>query len=139
MAVGGGANGFDRVVSAHGVFGGPGTLQQEVEQTIQVCVRLSGELDRQRHLRSCFTRTATFASSFDRTTSDGMEIPVRSYRLERGDRTKTLWGVGVTGAAGGGGRYEGRNVSLVQQGSERRVSWLDTNAGKTDELQCRAR
>lgn len=78
MAVGSGANGSDRVVGAHGVFGGPGTLQQDVEQTIQVSVRLRGELDLECHLRSCFTRAATFASSLDRTTSDGMEIPVRS-------------------------------------------------------------
>ena len=58
-----------------------------------------------------------------------------TIRLERGDRTVTLWRVGSTGA----GKYEGQNVSLVQQGSELAVSWLDTNTGKTDELQCKAR
>ena len=58
-----------------------------------------------------------------------------TIRLERGDRTVTLWRVGSAGA----GKYEGQNVSLVQQGSELAVSWLDTNTGKTDELQCKAR
>ena len=58
-----------------------------------------------------------------------------TIRLERGDRTKTLWRVGDASA----GKYEGQNVSLVQQGSELKVSWLDTNTGKTDELQCKAR
>ena len=58
-----------------------------------------------------------------------------TIRLERGDRTKTLWRVGAAGA----GQYEGQNVSLVQQGSELKVSWLDTDTGKTDELQCKAR
>jgi uncharacterized protein YecT (DUF1311 family) len=58
-----------------------------------------------------------------------------TIRLERGDRTKTLWRVGPADA----GKYEGQNVGLVQQGSEVKVSWLDTNTGKTDELQCKAR
>ena len=58
-----------------------------------------------------------------------------TIRLERGDRTKTLWRVGAAGA----GRYEGQNVSLVQQGNELKVSWLDTDSGKTDELMCKAR
>jgi uncharacterized protein len=58
-----------------------------------------------------------------------------TIRLERGDRTKTLWRVGNAGAR----KYEGQNVSLVQQGSEFKVSWLNTDTGKTDELQCRAR
>jgi uncharacterized protein len=58
-----------------------------------------------------------------------------TIRLERGDRTKTLWRVGNAGA----GKYEGQNVSLVQQGSELKVSWLDTDTGKTDELLCKAR
>jgi uncharacterized protein len=58
-----------------------------------------------------------------------------TIRLERGDRTKTLWRVGDAGA----GTYEGQNLSLVRQGSELKVSWLDTDTGKTDELRCQAR
>lgn len=58
-----------------------------------------------------------------------------TIRLERGDRTKTLWRVGAAAA----GKYEGQNVSLVHQGNELKVSWLDTNTGKTEELQCTAR
>lgn len=67
MAVGNRANDFDSLVGVHGVFDGLGTLQFEVEQTIQICVGFRGELDLERHLRSCFTRAATFASSFDKT------------------------------------------------------------------------
>jgi uncharacterized protein YecT (DUF1311 family) len=58
-----------------------------------------------------------------------------TIRLERGDRTVTLWRVGAAGE----GKYEGQNVSLVHKGDALAVSWLDTNTGKTDELQCRAR
>jgi uncharacterized protein len=58
-----------------------------------------------------------------------------TIRLERGDRSKTLWRVGAASA----GTYEGQNVGLVQQGSELKLSWLDTNTGKTEELQCKAR
>jgi uncharacterized protein len=63
------------------------------------------------------------------------ETDPATIRLERGDRTKTLWRVGTASD----GKYEGQNVGLVHQGSEVKVSWLDTNTGKTDELQCKAR
>jgi len=62
------------------------------------------------------------------------ETDPATIRLERGDRTKTLWRVGVAAT----GPYGGQNVTLVQQGNELNVSWLDTNTGKTDELQCKA-
>lgn len=58
-----------------------------------------------------------------------------TIRLERGDRSVTLWQVGAANA----GHYEGRNVSLVHQDKIVKVSWLDTGTGKTDELQCTAR
>jgi uncharacterized protein len=58
-----------------------------------------------------------------------------TIRLERGDRTKTLWRVGAATA----GKYEGQNVSLEHQGNELKVSWFDTDTGKTEELQCKAR
>lgn len=58
-----------------------------------------------------------------------------TIRLERGDRTVTMWQVGPAGD----GTYEGQNVSLVHKGNEVKVSWLDVNTGKTDELQCTAR
>lgn len=63
------------------------------------------------------------------------ETDPATIRLERGDRTKTLWRIGAPGE----GNYEGQNVSLVHKGNELQVSWLDTNTGKTDELQCKAR
>lgn len=40
MAVGSDAKGLYRRVGAHGVFGGLCTLEQKVEQTIQIGVRL---------------------------------------------------------------------------------------------------
>ena len=58
-----------------------------------------------------------------------------TIRLERGDRTVTMWLVG----SASDGKYEGQNVSLVHRGNELKVSWLDTYTGKTDELQCNAK
>jgi uncharacterized protein len=63
------------------------------------------------------------------------ETDPATIRLERGDRTKTLWRVGAASA----GKYEGQNVGLVQQGSALKIDWLDTNTGKTEELQCKVR
>ncbi len=63
------------------------------------------------------------------------ETDPATIRLERGDRTVTLWRVGAATA----GTYEGQNVSVTHQGDELKVSWLDTNTGKTEELQCKAR
>jgi uncharacterized protein len=56
-----------------------------------------------------------------------------TIRLERGDRTATLWLVGSESR----GLYEGQNVSLVLKGNDLKLSWLDTRTGKTDELQCK--
>lgn len=58
-----------------------------------------------------------------------------TIRVERGDRTRTLWRVGTESA----GRYEGQNVDIVQQGTGLAIRWLDTNTGTTEELQCRPR
>jgi uncharacterized protein len=58
-----------------------------------------------------------------------------TIRLERGDRTVTLWQVGTASD----GLYEGQNISLVHQGTDTKLSWLDTHTGKTDELQCTAK
>jgi len=57
-----------------------------------------------------------------------------TIRLERGDRTVTMWLVGAASA----GKYEGQNIDLVHQGNSLEVHWLDTETGKTDELQCQA-
>jgi uncharacterized protein len=56
-------------------------------------------------------------------------------RVERGDQTVTLWQV----PAASGAKYEGRNVSLWNKGSEVAVSWLNTATGVTDELICKMR
>ena len=58
-----------------------------------------------------------------------------TIRLERGDQTVTLWGVGDAGE----GNYEGGNVSLVQNGDAVQIRWLNVNTGNTDELQCTAK
>lgn len=63
------------------------------------------------------------------------ETDPATIRLERGDRTVTMWHVG----AAGDGNYEGQNVSLVYKGNEVKVNWLNTNTGTTDDLSCRAR
>ncbi|TXG86395.1 MAG: DUF1311 domain-containing protein [Thermomicrobiales bacterium] len=58
-----------------------------------------------------------------------------TIRLERGDRSVTLWQVGAADK----GLYEGQNVSLVHAGPDIKVEWLDTNSGKTDVLSCKAK
>jgi uncharacterized protein len=63
------------------------------------------------------------------------ETDPATIRLERGDRTVTMWLVGTASA----GSYEGQNVSLAHKGNEVKVNWLNTDTGKTDELRCKAR
>jgi uncharacterized protein len=63
------------------------------------------------------------------------ETDPATIRLERGDRTVTMWLVGPASD----GNYEGQNVSFVHKGNEVKVSWLNTDTGKIDELQCKAR
>jgi uncharacterized protein len=63
------------------------------------------------------------------------ETDPATIRLERADRTVMMWRVGAASTA----MYEGRNVNLVQVGNEMKLNWLDTDTGKTDELQCEAR
>jgi uncharacterized protein len=57
-----------------------------------------------------------------------------TIRLERGDRTATLWRV----PQGGDARYEGQNVSLVRKGGNVAVELLDVNSGDTERLNCAA-
>ena len=56
-------------------------------------------------------------------------------RVERGDRSVTVWQV----ASASGARYEGQNVMLWSKGTEATVTWLNTDTGVNEELQCRAR
>ena len=56
-----------------------------------------------------------------------------TVRLERGDRTATLWQVGPVAD----GKFEGQNIDLVLQGGGLTLHWLDTNSGKTDALDCK--
>lgn len=83
-------------------------------------------------------RTVSYAcqnNPANEAVANFFETDPATIRLERGDRTKTLWRVG----AASDGKYEGQNVSLVHQGNELKLNWLDTDTGKTDELQCKAR
>lgn len=57
-----------------------------------------------------------------------------TLRLERGDRTVTLWRVGAVAE----GKYEGQNVSVQHRDRHLGVSWLNTDTGRTDELACEA-
>ena len=58
-----------------------------------------------------------------------------TIRLERGDRTVTMWLVGTASEK----YYEGQNISLKDEGNAVKVNWLNTDTGKTEVLQCRAR
>ena len=58
-----------------------------------------------------------------------------TLRLERGDRTVTLWQVGQPERA----LFEGQNVSLVRKDRAVAVNWLDTSTGMADELHCMVR
>ena len=83
-------------------------------------------------------RTVSFACQDDpahEVVANFFETDPPTLRLERGDRTRTLWRVGAASA----GTYEGRNVAVVQQAAALRVSWLDTNTGRTEELRCTSR
>jgi uncharacterized protein len=83
-------------------------------------------------------RTASYAcqnNPANEVVANFFDTDPATIRLERGDRSKTLWRVG----AGTSATFEGQNVSVVQQGNELRVNWLDTDTGKTEDLQCRTR
>ncbi len=83
-------------------------------------------------------RTAAYAcqnEAANEVVANFFDTDPATLRLERGDRSTTLWRVGAAAA----GRYEGQNVSVVQQGDELTLNHLDTNTGKTEELPCRAK
>jgi endonuclease YncB( thermonuclease family) len=63
------------------------------------------------------------------------ETDPATIRMERGDRTVTMWRIGAAVAA----MYEGRNVNLVQVGNGMTLDWPDAETGKTDELPCEKR
>lgn len=57
------------------------------------------------------------------------ETDPATARIERGDKTQTLWQV----RSASGARYEGQNVEFWSKGTEATVTWLD------EKLQCRVR
>lgn len=61
-----------------------------------------------------------------------------TLRLERGDRTATLWRVPAPASADGV-LFEGANVSATQRGPRLQVQWLDTRTGQTEQLDCTPR
>ena len=58
-----------------------------------------------------------------------------SARIERGDKTWTVWQV----ESGSGAKYEGQNITFWNKGPEATASILNVETGKTDELKCKAR
>lgn len=56
-------------------------------------------------------------------------------RVERGDRTVTVYLV----PAAGGATYEGRNVTFSSNGTEASASWMNEASGETEALKCLAR
>jgi uncharacterized protein len=56
-----------------------------------------------------------------------------TIRLERGDRTATIWRVGTSVPE----KYEGQNVSLTRQSSQLMVNWLNPGTGQSEELKCK--
>ena len=63
------------------------------------------------------------------------ETEPATARVERGDRTVTVWQV----RAASGAKYEGQNVMFWSKGDEASVTWLNTATGVSDDLQCRVR
>jgi uncharacterized protein len=58
-----------------------------------------------------------------------------TLRLERGDRTRTLWRVDGAGA----GRYEGQNVSLLHEADSVTLTWMNIDTGKDEQWKCQSR
>jgi uncharacterized protein len=56
-------------------------------------------------------------------------------RLERGDRTVTVYQV----KAASGAKYEGQNVEFWNKGQEATASWMNPATGETEQLQCKVR
>ena len=109
--------------------------------TVQGCVEAQYRL-RTSELQSVWRlvppQTVSYAcqnNPANEVVANFFETDPATIRLERGDRTVTMWRVG----AAGNGKYEGQNVSLVHQGNTVRVLWLNTDTGKSDELLCKAR
>jgi len=57
-----------------------------------------------------------------------------SARVERGDRTWSVWQV----ESGSGVKYEGQNITFWSKGNEATASILNVETGKTDDLKCKA-
>ncbi len=83
-------------------------------------------------------QTTTYAcqgNPANAVVADAFASDPATLRIERGDRTATLWQVGPVAD----GRFEGQNVALVRQGAAAKVNWLDVVSGKTEQLDCAAR
>lgn len=109
--------------------------------TVKACVEAQTRL-RTAELQAVWRLLPTTPQAYACQHNPANELVVNAFatdpptlRLERGDRSVTLWRVGPADA----GRYEGQNVDLQQQGSELAVRWLNTDTGQTDELRCQPR
>jgi uncharacterized protein len=61
--------------------------------------------------------------NFGEVIATFFETDPPTARLERGDKTLTVWLV----PAGSGSKYEGQNVEFWTKGKEAQVTWLDEN------------
>lgn len=109
--------------------------------TVRACVDAQYRL-RTAELQSVWRLVAHQTVAFGCHNNPANELVVNHFdtdpktiRLERGDRTVTLWQVGNPAA----GQFEGQNVGLVLNDHTVAVSWLKTDTGKTEELVCNAK
>ena len=109
--------------------------------TVRACVDAQYRL-RTSELKSVWRLVAPQTVAYACQNNPANELVVHHFdtdpktiRLERGDRTVTLWQVGSPS----NGQFEGQNVSLAHTGSNLNMSWLNTDTGKTDELNCKTK
>jgi hypothetical protein len=70
-------DGVDRGLSAIEVLGGLGSIEQELEETLQDSFGRTRELNDKTHRPSCLRLASSFDCSPFRTVSTGAEAPVR--------------------------------------------------------------
>jgi uncharacterized protein len=83
-------------------------------------------------------RTVSFAcenNPANEIVANFFETDPPSARVERGDKTWTVWQV----ESGSGAKYEGQNITFWSKGSEATASMLNVETGKTDDIKCTAR
>ncbi len=108
------------------------------ENTVKGCVTAQYRL-RTSELQAVWRLLPVTTARYGCEHNPANEVVVNSFatdpatiRLERGDRTVTLWQVSDSGEAS----FEGQNVSLRRTPQGVQVIWLDTLSGRTEDLHC---